>query len=179
MNSFVSAKLYENNIIKVMIFSELEKLENEPILLIINNEQFVKLNIIKCSYLNGNVIYECHTDVKIKLGNSYYISIKDFGTVPLNVNDCTEFKDFDDKYAYFGDDLGATYFKDHTEFRIWAPLASKVVLLLRKTLDDKFESFVMDRLEKGVYFISIPKDCDGYFYRYKITFIIIRNIRKS
>ena len=169
MNSFVSAKLYENNIIKVMIFSELEKLESEPILLIINNEQFVKLNIIKCSYLNGNVIYECHTDVKIKLGNSYYISIKDFGTVPLNVNDCTEFKDFDDKYAYFGDDLGATYFKDHTEFRIWAPLASKVVLLLRKTLDDKFESFVMDRLEKGVYFISIPKDCDGYFYRYKIT----------
>ena len=63
MNSFVSAKLYENNIIKVMIFSELEKLESEPILLIINNEQFVKLNIIKCSYLNGNVIYECHTDV--------------------------------------------------------------------------------------------------------------------
>ncbi len=169
MNSFVSAKLYENNIIKVMIFSEIEKLENEPILLVINNDTFVKLDIIKCSFLNGNVIYECHTDVKIKLGNSYYISIKDFGTVPLNVNDCTDFKDFDEKYAYYGDDLGATYFKDHTEFKLWAPLASKVVLLVRKNLEDKFESFVMDRLERGVYSISLKGDYDGYFYRYKIT----------
>ncbi len=169
LNSFVSAKLFPNNVIKVSIFSEIEKSENEPILLVINKEIFVRLDIVKSSFLNGNVIYECKSPIKLELGKDYYISIKDFGIVPLNVDSATEFKDFDEKYSYDGDDLGAIYSKEKTSFKLWAPLASKVVLFVKKIGEEIYSTYVMSREEKGVYSIVLNGDYDGARYLFSVT----------
>ena len=169
LNSFVSAKLFPKNIIKVFVFSELEKNENEPILLVVNKETFIKLDIIKSSFLNGVVIYECKSPVDLNLGNDYYISIKDFGIVPLNVDCATEFDDFDEKFSYDGDDLGAIYSKEKTSFKLWAPLASKVVLLVKKPGETNYSTYVMNREEKGVYSYILNGDYDGAKYLYSVT----------
>ncbi len=169
LNSFFSAKLFPNNIIKVEIFSEIEKDENEPIYLIVNEEKYVKLDIVKSSFLNGIVIYECKSKFNVTLGNKYFIMIKDFGSVPLNVNSATEFSDFDDKYTYLENDLGATYSKECTTFKLWAPLACSVCLLIKKNKGEKECVLQMVRGEKGVYSLTLNGDYDSYLYRYVIN----------
>ena len=169
LNSYVSAKLFDDNIIKVMIFSTIEKKENEPINLIINSEKFEKLTIIKQTFLNGISIYECKPKEEIKLGNSYYIAINNFGITALNVNDATSFSDFDTKYYYDKNDLGCSYSKEETTFKVWAPLASKVVLFIRKNNEANFSTYVMNRNPQGVYEITLPGDYETFLYRYKIT----------
>ncbi len=169
LNSFISAKLTDYDLIKIVIFSDIEKNEKEPINLIINGETIVKLQINKVTYLNGIALYECKSPVKIELGNSYYIQIKDFGVTPLNVNDATFFNGFDEKFYYDGNDLGATYSNEKTSFKVWAPLASKVVLFIRKNREDKFTTFVMKRSYNGVYSVVLDGDYDGFSYRYRVT----------
>ena len=39
-------------------------------------------------------------------------------------------KEFEEKYTYEGNDLGSTYSKESTKFRVYAPTADKVVLNL-------------------------------------------------
>ena len=41
-----------------------------------------------------------------------------------------------DQYAYGGDDLGATYTKSATTFKVWSPTASKVQIKRYKTGSD-------------------------------------------
>lgn len=168
-DSYMNAKLFENNVIKIMMFSNIEKEVTSKFILIENSVNFFELKINKSTFLNGIMIYECIPNFKIELGNTYYISLRDFGTVPLDVSNAIDFKNFDTDYYYSGNDLGATYYNDHTEFKIWAPLASDVVLLLRKNNTFNFQSFVMKRGDYGVYELSLDGDYDGYFYRYKIT----------
>ena len=38
----------------------------------------------------------------------------------------TAAQEIDNKYAYNGDDLGATYTKDNTIFKVWSPTATEV-----------------------------------------------------
>lgn len=95
--------------------------------------------------------------------------IKDFGSVPLNVNSATEFSDFDDKYTYLGNDLGVTYSKESTTFKLWAPLACSVCLLIKKVKGEKESVLQMVRGEKGVYSLTLNGDYDSYLYRYVIN----------
>lgn len=38
-------------------------------------------------------------------------------------------KEFEEKYTYTGDDLGASWTKDKTIFKIWSPVADKSYLI--------------------------------------------------
>ena len=61
--------------------------------------------------------------------------------------------EFDAKYYYGGDDLGATYTQAQTQIKLWAPTAKKVVLNLYDSLDNDStatKTFVMTRGDKGV-----------------------------
>ena len=167
LNTFFCAKMIDYNKIKIIIFSNIGKDDNVPILLYDNHGLIEPLTITSQSFLNGLVVYECRPSVKLELGNEYSIGIESFGVCPVNVDDFPFRDDFDQEYTYDGDDLGANYSKNETTFKIWAPLASKVVLLLKE--NDVFETFKMEREDKGVYSITIKGDLDGYRYRYQIT----------
>lgn len=169
IDTFFGANLVDYNTIRIAIFSEVNKEDTSPFNLIINSDQIVKLDIIKQHYLNGLVLYECKTKEKIILGNSYQIACRNFGVCPLNVNEATGFPGFDDEFYYDGDDLGASYSHEKTIFKVWAPLASKVSLFIKKNLNDNFKTYKMRRGEKGVYEITLEGDYDGAFYRYSVT----------
>lgn len=167
INTYVSAKLIDYETIRVFIFSDIRKPENTKIKLV-KNETISDLGIVRESFINGLELYECKTKEKIELGNDYYISIESFGYVPLSVNDATSFPDFDQEYDYDGNDLGFTYSKDSTTWKIWAPLSSRVVLFLKKD-DEIFKTYKMERTSNGVYVITLEGDYDGYKYRYQVT----------
>ncbi len=71
---------------------------------------------------------------------------------------------------YSGDDLGANYTPSHTFFRIWAPTASKVVLLTYPTgHDSRSESHDMSRDIQGTWILELIGDYHGRYYNYIVT----------
>ena len=169
INTFFGANLVDYHTIRIAIFSDVNKSTSSPFNLIIDGEKIIILEIAKQSFLNGLCLYECRSKNKIELGHEYVIQCRDFGFTSLNVNEATTFPSFDEDFYYDGDDLGATYKKDETTFKVWAPLASKVSLFIRKSPNDTFLTYKMKRGEKGIFSLTLNGDYNGYLYRYSVT----------
>lgn len=79
-----------------------------------------------------------------------------------------------DRKAYSGNDLGAVYTKESTQFKVWAPTASAVRVKLYSTGnagdDSLIKSEPMTFSEKdGVWSAVVPGDLNGVFYTYSVT----------
>ena len=77
-----------------------------------------------------------------------------------------ESKEFDEKYTYEGNDLGANYSKDETLFKVWAPTAEDVVLNIYKDGNKSTvkESFQMEYDKKGVWSVKVEGDLHKTYY---------------
>lgn len=77
---------------------------------------------------------------------------------------------FDENYHYQGNDLGATYSKEKTEFRLWAPTAVEVELRLYKDghSDSLIESVLMTPKPRGIWYTQIHRDLDNIYYTYHV-----------
>ncbi len=74
------------------------------------------------------------------------------------------------KYNYTGDDLGASYDKSGTSFRVWAPTATKVELIIYPTGNDsQGEIHTMDEKESGTWHTLLKGDFHGQYYNYLVT----------
>lgn len=80
-------------------------------------------------------------------------------------------KKIDELYYYDGRDLGCTYTKESTAFRVWAPTAEKVELCLYEKGDgDCLEKELpMSADVKGTWYLRLDGDLQGLYYTYKIT----------
>lgn len=93
---------------------------------------------------------------------------------PLEYKKYFSSKEFKEKYLYDKDDLGITYSKEKTVFKIWAPTAQSVVLNLYSTGSDEEKNsktlgrFSMEKIEKGVWVKEIYKDLNNVYYDYEI-----------
>lgn len=72
---------------------------------------------------------------------------------------------------YDGKDLGCTYTKEHTTFRVWAPTADKVELCLyeKGNGDCLLETIPMMSDVQGTWYKKIEKDLQGLYYTYKVS----------
>lgn len=82
-------------------------------------------------------------------------------------------KEFEEEYTYDGDDLGATWTKDSTAFRLWAPTAQAVSVNLYESgtegTDDLIESIPMTADINGTWVASKDGDLNGTYYTYTVT----------
>ncbi len=85
-------------------------------------------------------------------------------------------QELDDKYIYDGEDLGATYTKEGTTFKVWAPTASDVKLNLYTTGSDneegaeKISTTNMTFDDKtGVWSLKLDGDLKNKFYTYSVS----------
>ena len=69
----------------------------------------------------------------------------------------------DAKYYYDEHDLGVTYSKEQSTFKLWAPLAKDVQLILSD------EILQMKSKDRGVWEITLEDDMHGLFYNYNIS----------
>ena len=98
---------------------------------------------------NGQTLV-CTYPHDIILNHDYYALIGGKKYL-LDTRKAIDFIGFDDRYFYEGNDLGATYTKDHTDFRLFAPLASKVVL---KLINQKHKSSLkMEPQDDGTFYL--------------------------
>lgn len=82
--------------------------------------------------------------------------------IPFHVLDREEF-------IYRGNDLGLTYSKEKSVFKIFAPTATKVRLNIYDFLDSKNKkSFQLKEGEKGIWAIEINEDLKGKYYSYNV-----------
>lgn len=81
-------------------------------------------------------------------------------------------KEFERKYTYTGNDLGVVWTKEATSFRVWAPVAEKVILNLYQAGDsernDLLEQLPMEKDKKGTWVVKKPGDLNGVYYTYTV-----------
>lgn len=96
-------------------------------------------------------------------GNEYAVIMPDYyGT-----------EEFESQYTYEGDDLGATWTKDKTTFRVWAPTAEAVKVNLYESgtegTDDLLEQLTMEADVNGTWVAEKEGDLNGTYYTYSVT----------
>jgi pullulanase len=80
--------------------------------------------------------------------------------------------DFTAKYTYAGDDLGNTYSKSSTKFRVWAPTAKSVSLVTYVKADDLAASGTTTAMTadiNGTWVAELSGDKNGLIYNYRVT----------
>lgn len=79
---------------------------------------------------------------------------------------------FEEEYTYTGNDLGATYTKEKTSFRVWAPTADSVTLNLytggTAGVSDLIEQIEMKKDVKGTWIAEKSGDLNGTYYTYRV-----------
>ena len=82
-------------------------------------------------------------------------------------------KNFEKQFTYTGSDLGATWSKDKTLFRVWAPTADSVTVHLYQSgtpgCQDLLMQLPMERAAKGTWTAEKTGDLNGVYYTYLVT----------
>ena len=97
---------------------------------------------------SGYVRYNLTCPAGLVFGTSYHVREAHGLSVPLEYRMIVNTQQFNDRFFYHGDDLGATYHWTHTDFALWAPTAVSVTLRIRN--HGTLESYPMNRGDKGV-----------------------------
>ena len=143
-------------------------LPNNPVFFVIEEDYEPRpLKITRHTSNNNISIFELEMEKEYVYGHRYVVVLEGFPLVNLDVSEAINFPDFDRDFTYDGDDLGAIYHVEKTDFSVWAPLASQVIL--RIEIDGKWEKYPMARTEKGVYRYSVNGDLLNVRYQYLIT----------
>ena len=81
--------------------------------------------------------------------------------------------DFEARYTYRGNDLGANWTKEKTLFRVWAPTADEVKVNLYESgtegTDDLIEQLTMTADVNGTWIAQKEGDLNGVYYTYTVT----------
>ena len=77
---------------------------------------------------------------------------------------------FNDYPVYEGSDLELTYTPQTSKFRVWAPTASEVKILLYDNGSEggAYQTYDLDRSEKGTWTLKIDQNLKGKFYTFQI-----------
>lgn len=166
-STYLQANLVSINRINVLLFTGIN-LNNNPVFFIEKDGgEAKKLKQLRHISSAAVSIYELEMPENYEYGHSYVIWLEGFVRFNLECSEATEFPDFERKFYYDGDDLGAIYQKEETKFNVWAPLASSVFLKIEE--DNKFNIYPMDRTDKGVYRITLKGDHLNQRYHYLVT----------
>ncbi len=97
-------------------------------------------------------------------GRNYAVAMPDYYTN----------EKFESQFTYTGDDLGATYSKDKTVLRVWAPTALQVDVNLFKNGDPAAEEtpyqvVPMTKDVNGTWLVTLEGDMNGVYYTYTVT----------
>ena len=142
-------------------------------------DQHKTVDISQVAVVDNKIVIVAKNDIDIK--KMYEININGVGGMPKTVSVSTakgskivRTDEFDKKYAYTGDDLGAVVKDDSTTFKLWAPTATKVELVTysgtdensaeAKTQDMKIEN------NNSVWSITTGDAKAGTAYTYKVHF---------
>jgi len=132
---------------------------------LLKNEQTVIPLTINQVKLEGD--YQCYqlTAPFLAIGGEYTIVDERNLTTHLQFGYVVRCAKFDELFYYEHDDLGVTYSKEETTFKLWAPTANqiKIEILLRHLV-----TYELIRGDKGVWTLTLAGDLELATYSYLV-----------
>ena len=162
-----SAHLIAPRVIRVVLYSDKYQYEQTRVTIYDDNDKLVPFSSKSKVVQYKVTAFELTLEQPFVLGQNYKVYLQNFGQVPLNVSEATTFPNFDTDYYYTGP-LGAEYTKEQTTFRLWAPLASRVILKYEVPGEKHFLYRKLKRGERGVYEYTLEGDHEGIRYTYLV-----------
>ena len=103
---------------------------------------------------------------------SYTITFEDI-TYDIYIPSVYSTPEFEAEYTYTGDDLGAAWTENATNFRVWAPTAEAVSVILYDSGTD-YEKNIIDTIEmtpdvNGTWIAQKDGDLRGVYYTYSVA----------
>lgn len=135
----------------------------------VTDEDGVEYAVVSAECEDGrNVLLALEEE--LELSKAYDLSMEGYEGTTVSMNKILGSEYFDVAMAYDGDDLGATYTKEKTSFKVWAPTASEVSLNLYEQGDgdNLIETLPMTAGDKGVWSCEKQGDLNGVYYTYSI-----------
>lgn len=106
--------------------------------------------------------------------NSTYSVVFEDNKYSVKLPDYYSSVEFEKDYTYSGDDLGSTWTKDATTFKVWAPTAESVNVVMytegQKDAGEVIKKAPMTLGENGVWSVVEAGDLNGVYYTYEVTF---------
>ncbi len=164
-DTYITARLVEKDLIRFISVSDFNFI-NLDFFLIVDGEKHQKLNLTRHVSTPNSTFVEFRLSKALELGHSYFVYIPSVGKFPLDVSEAITFQNFEKEFTYDGE-LGSIYCKNETTWKIWAPLASKVDLVIKE--GDSSLVYPMIRGERGVYSLTLKGDFNLKKYLYSVT----------
>ncbi|KSU84407.1 pullulanase [Fictibacillus enclensis] len=109
------------------------------------------------------------TSKDLDLTKVYKVSKENFGEAEVQTGKVVRTPEFDNKFFYGGDDLGNSYSKKETKFRLWAPTASEAKLVMYKSWqDEKGTDLPLKKSKRGTWKLTLKGNHEGLIYTYKV-----------
>ena len=139
----------------------------------VTDEEGNSYPIIKAWDIDGGMVTELAIimDDELDASKTYFITREGFNGCEVSVAGAFSSESFEANYTYTGDDLGAVYTAEKTNFRVWAPTATEVVLNLYEKGDGDclIESYPMTAAESGSWVYELAGNQNGVYYTYSVT----------
>ena len=130
------------------------------------------------SFKRANLILQDDIDLSDVVVVGYRFDSTWTNRVELMMTNYFDTDEFNERYGYDGEDLGVTFDNEDdpraTTFKVWAPTSSQILLRLYNSGDymtekEPIAEFPMQKLEKGVFGLTVPENLDGKYYTYVVT----------
>ena len=154
ITAYLSKNYYEGKNQIFRLKDEQSNSVNLEILNIIDDENYVKY-ILKTPPL--------------ELGESYRLTDDRQLTTPLQFGYVVRTKAFDEAFYYEGDDLGVTYTKQATTFKVWSPIASQIKVEIHH--NHNVQTHDLTKGNQGVWSLTLMGDYElaSYIYLVKVN----------
>ncbi|QVK18713.1 type I pullulanase [Mycoplasmatota bacterium] len=166
MNHLFNAYLDDFNKVTIILPKNYFQGRSRSFILIHENEE-IDLFIEQVIDIGDYNKYICLLPTFVELGVLYFVKDEYGNQTVLQSGAIVRSSRFDTLYYYEKKDLGVTYRKEASTFKLWAPTATKVSLIIKS--DEQEYLYPMRRCKKGIYEVIIKGDLDGKLYRYLVT----------
>ncbi|PKK97633.1 MAG: type I pullulanase [Tenericutes bacterium HGW-Tenericutes-3] len=158
---------YLDHFDELTIIVPLKNYRDNTVYTLIGNDELIELKIIQKHNIGTEVKLVCQFDAYIHLEMDYHIKSDEGETSELYTGKIVRTDLFDNIYHYKKNDLGFTYTKESTKFKVWTPVAKVVTLeLVSPKGVVTTQSMIYQNL--GVWRLVIDRDLEGYRYRYHV-----------
>lgn len=165
----LSAVAKSDNVVEVSISKEFST-KTLKVFRLYEGDNFIrKLEAVSQSESHSSNIYTLMTDdFNFVPGKEFFIVTEDNFYIPIDISYLAKTDEFEKKYRFDGN-LGASYTKEATTFRVFSPFASVCILRLKRKGSSKVEAFEMEQdLSDGVFSLTVAGDLDEAKYVYGV-----------
>lgn len=137
----------------------------------------VTYNSANCQEFSILLNYTIHVNVQYVLEANFASNSSKWQSKNIAFDPLYETERFETFYNYDGDDLGVTYSPSQTTFKVWAPTATRVLLMLYQSGipsdylngDDTWGGYEMAFRPGGIWQLTITgKDLNNKYYNYYV-----------